>query len=171
MKKNLLTVLILALLIVNIVLTSVMMFSMMSTNKKTAELVTNIATVLNLELTPPGAEGVVEQVSLADTAVHNMTNSLTLLLKSGEDGKTRYLMCDVALSMNMKHEDYETYGATIAEKEKLIEDAIGTVIANHTAEEYQQDPESIKAEVLNAIQDLFQSDFVYNVAISNVKIG
>ena len=168
MKKNLLTVLILALLIVNIVLTSVMMFSMMSTNKKTAELVTNIATVLNLELTSPGSEGSVEQISLADTAVHNMTNSLTLLLKSSEDGKTRYLMCDVALSMNIKHDDYETYGATIADKEKLIEDAIGTVIA---AEEYQQDPESIKAEVLKAIQDLFQSDFVYNVAISNVKIG
>lgn len=171
MKKNLLTVLILALIIVNIVLTSVMMFSMMSTNKKTAELVTNIATVLNLELTPPGSEGVEEQISLQNTAVYNMSNSLTLLLKSGEDGKTKYLMCDVALSMNIEHEDYETYGATMADKEKLIEDAIGTVISNHTAEEYQQDPESIKAEILKAIQNLFQSDFIYKVAISNVKIG
>ena len=42
MKRNLLTVLILALLIVNIVLTTIMMISMMGTNKKTADLVSDI---------------------------------------------------------------------------------------------------------------------------------
>lgn len=170
MKKNLLSVVILALLVVNIVLTSVMMFSMTSTNKKTAELVSNIATVLNLELTPPGSEAE-KQVSLEDTAVYNMTNSMTLLLKTDEDGKTRYLMCEVALSMDTTHEDYEKYGETISDKEKLIEDAISTVVSSHTAAECQQDFESIKAEILDAIQDLFQSDFIYKVAVSNIKIG
>ena len=48
MKKNLLSVLILALLVVNIVLTTIMMLSITKTNSKTAELVTNIATVMNL---------------------------------------------------------------------------------------------------------------------------
>ena len=41
MKKNLMTVLILALLVVNIVLTSVMLVSIVGTNKKTAQLVDN----------------------------------------------------------------------------------------------------------------------------------
>ena len=50
MKKNLLSIVILALLIVNLVLTSIMMFSVMSTNKKTAAVVTDIASVLQLEL-------------------------------------------------------------------------------------------------------------------------
>ena len=50
MKKNMLTVLILALLLVNIVLTSVLMVGVMGTNKKTADLVDNIATDLNLQL-------------------------------------------------------------------------------------------------------------------------
>lgn len=54
MKKNLLSILILVLLIVNIALTTVMMISVTGTNKKTAELVTSIATVLNLELYNPG---------------------------------------------------------------------------------------------------------------------
>ena len=48
MKKNLLTVLILALLIVNIALTAVMMISVSGTNKKTAALVETIATVMDL---------------------------------------------------------------------------------------------------------------------------
>lgn len=170
MKKNMLSVVILALLVVNIVLTGVMMFSMTSTNKKTAELVSNIAAVLNLELTPPGTE-TVKEVSLADTAVYNLSNSMTILLKNDEDGKTRYLMCDVALSMDMTHDDYEKYSETISDKEKLLEDAISTVVGSHTAAECQQDFESIKSEILDAVQDLFQSDFIYKVAVSNVKIG
>ena len=54
MKKNLMTVLILALLIVNIALTGVMLVSIVGTNKKTAQLVDNITTAMNLELTQRG---------------------------------------------------------------------------------------------------------------------
>ena len=50
MKKNLLSILILVLLLVNIALTSVMMISVIGTHKKNAELVTSIAAVMNLEL-------------------------------------------------------------------------------------------------------------------------
>ena len=73
MKKNLLSVLILVLLIVNIALTSVMMISVTGTNKKTAELVTNIATVMNLELSVPGQEE--SAVSLADTDTYDFIRS------------------------------------------------------------------------------------------------
>ena len=50
MKKNLISIIILALLIVNIVLTAIMMFSVTGASKKTAALVDNIATALDLEL-------------------------------------------------------------------------------------------------------------------------
>ena len=170
MKKNLMTVLILALLIVNIILTSIMMFSVMNTNKKTAELVTNIATAMNLELTVPGEEAPKEEISLADTAVYNLTESLTIPLKS-EGDKVVYIVFDVALSMNTKHDDYKTYGETIADRESLIEDAITSVLRNHTESECRDDFEKIKAEILTAVQDLFKSDFIYDVATSNEKFG
>ena len=48
MKKNLLSVVILALLVVNLILTGIMMFSCVSANKKTAALVNDIASVLDL---------------------------------------------------------------------------------------------------------------------------
>ena len=51
MKKNMISIIILALLVVNIVLTAIMMFSVTSASKKTAALVDNIATALDLELT------------------------------------------------------------------------------------------------------------------------
>ena len=43
MKKNLLSVLVLALVLVNVILSAVMMFSVLSTNKKTAALVNSVA--------------------------------------------------------------------------------------------------------------------------------
>lgn len=169
MKKNLLTVLIMALVIVNIVLTSIMMFSVMSTNRKTADLVMNIATAMNLELTIPGEEEEVV-VSLEDTQVYAIEESLTIPLKS-EGGKTTYMMFKIAFSMNMKHDDYKTYGETIADRQSLIKDAIGTVVMAHTESECRNDIEGLKAEILKAVQNLFQSDFIYNVAIDAVKFG
>ena len=62
MKKNLLSIVILALLIVNLVMTSIMMISVTGTNKKTAAIVTDIASILKLELNPNGETETAEEV-------------------------------------------------------------------------------------------------------------
>ena len=64
MKKNLISIVILALLIVNIVLTAIMMFSVTSTNKKTAALVTDIASAISLDLGSNEVEEEVEAVPM-----------------------------------------------------------------------------------------------------------
>lgn len=174
MKKNMLSFIILALLVVDLVLTAVLMFSVTSTNKQVAALVTNIATVMNLELTEPGEEDNIE-VSLADTEVYAIAGSMTMPLAIDADGRQGYLICNVSLSMNTKHEDYETYGSAEAmvAKEELIKDAINTIVSSHTASELQADAglEELKEELLEAVQDLYQSDFIYKISISEVKYG
>lgn len=173
MKKNLMTVLILALLVVNIVLNCVVMISVTSTNKKTASLVNNISTALNLELTPPGADEAPVQVSLADTETHLLGAGLMFPMSPGEDGKQAYFVCDITLSMNKKHKDYKKYGGeNIANYDGLIQDAITTVISSHTVDECRNDFEGLKDEILKAVQDdVFDSNFIYQVSISGVKYG
>ena len=91
MKKNLLTIVILALLLVNIALTAVMMISVTTTNNKTANLVTTIATVMNLELTGgPGSEesGGTPAPTLADTEIYAIPEAtIPLKVEITEDGK------------------------------------------------------------------------------------
>lgn len=172
MKKNLLTVLILALTMVNLVLTCVMMISVMATNKKTAKLVNNIATVLDFELTEPGKEGEGGEnveVSLADTDVYNISGSMTIPLKTDDSGKQEYIVFDISLSMNMKSPDYKTYKDTMADRESLIKDAITSVVTSHTKDECRGNFEGLKQEILQAIQKLFDSDFIFNIGISGVK--
>ncbi len=93
MKKNLLSVVILALLVVNLILTGIMMFSCVSANKKTAALVNDIASVLDLELTGGGANAEeVAAVSVADTEIYNIADAMTVALRPSEDGKEHYCM-------------------------------------------------------------------------------
>ena len=125
MKKNLLSILILALLIVNIVLTSITMISVTSTNKKTAAVIGDIATILNLELNAAkGDEDEKKEVSIDDTAVYNIEDQMTILLKKGEDGKDHYALVSVSLAMNTKDKGYDTYKDTLADKESLVKGEI-----------------------------------------------
>lgn len=168
MKKNLLSVLILVLLVVNIILSVVMMVSVTGTNKKTGELITSIATVLKIELYNPGGVAVTD-VPMSDTEIYNIP-SLTIAV-SKADGKQGYVIFDLGLQQNMKHKDYKKQGGAekMAAYESATKDAVNSVVSRHTQEEFQQDVESVRDEILKAIQSLFDSDFIYRVSISNIK--
>ena len=172
MKKNLLTVLVLALTLVNTILIGVMMVSVMGTNKKTAKLVGDIATVLKLELGTAGEEEKPE-VSLADTEVYAIDGSMTILLKS-EPGATKstYIVFDIALSLNKKHADYKKYGGeNFKSYDSMIKSAINDAVMQYTELECRNDMQAMKDDILKAIQEIFQSDFVYNISLSGVKFG
>lgn len=181
MKKNLLSVLILVLLIVNIALTSVMMISVIGTNKKTAELVTSIATVMNLELYSPGGTAVTD-VPLENTDTYTM-QELMIPLKLSEtvaadgtvvtDTKQSYMIFTLSLSQNTKNKDYKSMGGAenMAKWESQILDVINSVVGEHTLEECQNSFDDIRAEMLTEIQRLFGSDFIFKVGISGVKFG
>jgi len=179
MKKNLLSVLILVLLIVNIALSAIVMTSVISTNQKTADLITSIATVMNLELYNPGGEAITD-IPMSETATYDMTGTLTIPLtvetvvdENGvqQNGKQVYIVFNMSLFMNTKHEDYKTYGETIGDRQSAILDTVTSVISSHTETECHEDFDEIREEVLDAIQDLFKSDFIYKVGISNIKYG
>lgn len=174
MKKNLLTVLILALLLVNVALTAVMMISVTSTNNKTAALVNTIATVMNLELTNSSAEEEAEvTVSLADTEVYPISTTMTIPLAFAEGEKQVHMVCNISLSVNKKHDDYKSFGGAdnLAAYETLIQGAIVTVVSSKTESEIRSDMEGLRKDILKAIQKLYDSDFIYNVTISEVKFG
>lgn len=170
MKKNLMSVLILALLIVNIVLTVITMVSVTSTNKKTTSVVNSIATVLNLELNTSGEDTAGKEVSIDDTAVYNIEDSMTIPLRKGEDGKEHYALVSVSLAMNTKDKDYETYGTKIADNESLIKGEIVEAFGSYTMEQIQADSDVVRDDILARIQGLYDSKFVYKVTFRDIII-
>ena len=170
MKKNLLSVVILALLVVNLILTGIMMFSCVSANKKTAALVNDIASVLDLELTGGGSNTEeVAAVSVADTEIYNIADAMTVALRPSEDGKEHYCMCEVSFSMNKTHEDYETMSPMVATQESKIRSIIIGVIGGYTKEEAQANQKAIESAILEQVQQMFGSKFIFEAYFRDVK--
>lgn len=170
MKKNLLSVVILALLVVNLILTGIMMFSCVSANKKTAALVNDIASVLDLELTGGGSNTEeVAAVSVADTEIYNIADAMTVALRPSEDGKEHYCMCEVSFSMNKTHEDYEIMSPMVATQESKIRSIIIGVIGGYTKEEAQANQKAIESAILEQVQQMFGSNFIYEAYFRDVK--
>lgn len=177
MKKNLLSVLILVLMIVNIAMSAVMMMSVVGTNQKTAALMDSIEAAMNLELNSPGS---VSDVSLTDTETYNvgqMTVNLAYSEVVGEDGtvttsdKQIYIVFDIALLLDKTHADYAQYGGdNMSQYDSMIKDAIEQVVMNYDAEECRADfSGAIRDEILIAVQNLFHSKVVYGITLNNVK--
>lgn len=172
MKKNLMSVIILALVAVNLVLTGIIMFSTVSANRKTIQLVDDIAAILNLELEKP-AEGEAaaeeEMVLPENSEVYDIADAMTVALRPSGDGKDHYALCSVSFSINTQHEDYKTYQPMLAAKESKIKSEIIEVVGQYTKEEAQADVHSIENAILKKVQAMFDSNFVYEAYFRDIK--
>ena len=169
MKKNLISIIILALLIVNIVLTSIMMFSVTSASRKTAALVDNIASVLSLELkTPVAGGGATESVPIEDIEVYSLSEEMTIPLKIGEDGEAHYCLASISFSINTKADDYKKYGSDLSPQESLIKGEINSIFGQYTIEEARASEDLIREEILKRVQRMYDSTFIFNVTFSNI---
>lgn len=178
MKNNLLTIIILALLIVNIILSGIMMISFMGTNKKTADLVSDIAAVLNLELGVDEEEAEVV-IPMSEQVPWAIEGAMTIPLQNekilDKDGnvvstKEHYIAFNISFSLYTKGEGYKDYGAEFGNYETLIKDAINSTVSAHTIDECRNDFDAIRAEMLESVKELFdKNEFIYKIAISELK--
>lgn len=171
MKRNLLSILILALLIVNIVISVIMMLSVNSASKKTASLVADIATIINMEIDGVDKTSIgAENIALSDSAVYDIAEQMTIGLKKGEDGADHYCILKVSLSMDTTNPDYGTYKETIASYQGRMKDIVFSVVGSRTKEEANADQAGMKQEILTKLQEMFGSKFIYNVSFSEILI-
>lgn len=173
MKKNMLSVLILALLVVNVALTAIMMFFMMGTTKKTNRLIDGIATALSLEIGAPeeASEEDVPAVAMEDIEIYQIPDQMTIGLAKGVDGKNHYCLMSVSLSINMKDPDYEKYIETLKTQEDIIKDLIFKTVGSHPIEEVDGNQEALRQEILEAIQKQYNSKFIYNVVFRDIMFN
>ena len=169
MKKNLLSVLILALLIVNIALTGIMMFSTLSANKKTVQLVDQIAAILNMEVKAPLDTSELKEVSILDTDTYNIEDEMVITLKRGDDGAEHYAIVSISMSMDKTDEKYAELQPLVAANESKIKSVINDTFGKYTKEEASANPKAIADEILTQIQNMFESTFIYEVYFRDIK--
>lgn len=166
MKKNLMSVIILALVLVNLVLTALLIFSVLPQTKKANELIDKVCKAIDLDLASGAATGVSTiPVDQRESYVLNPEKSMTINLKKGEDGKTAFAVVKISFTMNNKSEGYTKYGsATLSAQSDAIMGKINTIIGSYTEAEYSQlrDTE-ISDRILEYMQETYGADFIVAV--------
>ena len=165
MKKNILTIIILAITLINAILTAVLIFVIVPTSNKTNQLVTKVASIVNLELEDP--QQAEADIAVSDIETYKIADKLTIKLSS-QDGSSHYAVLYVSLSMNSKHKDYVTLNPKIVENEGAITEIVSEEFEKYSMDEVNANKDAIKAQVLARIQELFKSDFIINISFGNI---
>lgn len=166
MKKNLMSVLILALILANLILTAIIMISIVPQTRKANELITKVCAAIDLDLESAKKDGEInvpmeqiEEVKIANG------EPMTINLKS-TGTKEHVAVMSVSLAVDTKNEDYKS-AETISAKEGLIKDEIIKIVSSHTIEEVKEDTTGVQKEILKSLRKMFGSDFIVSVAFSN----
>ncbi len=177
MKKNLMSVLILALVLVNLILTAILTISVLPQTKKANELITQVCAAINLEL----QSGEVKDASTVPIGQQESypLSELTINLKDSvivdENGKTttsggHYVVLTPYVSMDTKADGYKEYGSAeeMALKEDMIKNVINKAFQKYTVEECREDEKAISEQIVKELQKLFQSEFIFDVGYSKI---
>lgn len=166
MKKNILTIIIMAVTLINTILLGLLIFTIVPSANKTAKLMDKVASIVDLELESP--ENASAQVAVSDITIYDLPDKLTINLKKGEDGKDHYAIMNASISMNSKHEDFETLNPKVTEYSNAIEEIVQEEFAKYTRDEVEANKNVIKEQIISRIQDLFQSDFIISVSFGSL---
>lgn len=163
MKKNLITVIILALCIVNLILNVVIVFVCMPSAKKTNNLITQIASVLNLELSSDEQPA----VKLEDIGTYNV-EAQVVNLKDDDSGDKHYVQVGLTLELDMSSDDYETLNTVLQGAEGPVFDEVRNVIQEYTYDEVTDSAtqEKIKKQILTNLQKKYATQCIYRVSFS-----
>ena len=167
MKKNILTIIIMAIVLINTILTGVVIFVIVPQAQRTQKVIDKVASIIDLELgDPTTATG---QLSIDDIATYDMPEKLTVPLKSSGD-TVHYAVFPVAFSMDKTNKDYTVLSKKLTEYNTAIEGIFQDAFIKYTMEDLQNtaNKDAIRADVLKGVKELFQSDFIINVSFGTI---
>ena len=131
MKKNLITVITLALVVVNLVLTVILTITILPETQKANELITKVCSAIDLDL-ESGSATSNANIPIDQIEVYNIDDEQTINLKQDGDGKDHFAMITVSISMDTKNSDYKELKPQVEEKVNLIKGDINNIVSQYT---------------------------------------
>lgn len=169
MKKGLINAIILALVVINLVLSVIMVFVFVPAINKTSNLVDKICTIVDLDIGEDSKEHKVDITKLSNVTVKfGEETESTVSLSPDEDGKTHYIRVSIVLGLDTTHEDYEAKSGSVDTAMGLVASSVLDVIGSYKYSEI--DKAKMEQEVLKELQDLFDSEFIYSVKFNQFTI-
>lgn len=172
MKKSMLNVITLALVLINLVLTVVLTFSLVSTNNKTNNLISKVAKIIDLDVGGISSGSGTGNVNIDDIEYIDVmsgdSNSITVSYTDG--GKTHYVVLKVTIGLNKKSKDYETKSVSINNGMKLIVSQITNEALKYKYDSVVANKTTIENNLLSTLRDQFQTEMIHSVTLSEILV-
>ena len=165
MKKNLITVITLALVVVNLVLTVILTITILPETQKANELITKVCSAIDLDL-ESGSATSNANIPIDQIEVYNIDDEQTINLKQDGDGKDHFAMITVSISMDTKNSDLKPQ---VEEKVNLIKGDINNIVSQYTIDEIKNNQSAVQDEILKDLQKMFGSDFIVAVGFPTAQ--
>ena len=168
MKKNLITVITLALVVVNLVLTVILTITILPETQKANELITKVCSAIDLDL-ESGSATSNANIPIDQIEVYNIDDEQTINLNQDGDGKDHFAMITVSISMDTKNSDYKELKPQVEEKVNLIKGDINNIVSQYTIDEIKNNQSAVQDEILKDLQKMFGSDFIVAVGFPTAQ--
>lgn len=171
MKRNLISVIILALCLANLVLTAILIFTVLPETKKANALIDDIATAIKLDLQSGAGNGSTYPIEQQDEYQVNGNEKMTINFKKDQSGQNHYCVVTVNLMVNNQSDQFATMitEGGLAKKESIIKDEINSIIGSKTIDEFNADHAAVKDEILEDLQGYFGADFIVDVKFVDIQ--
>ena len=170
MKKNLLNIILLVLVLTNTVLNGILVFVILKPMQDTGKLVDKICKVLDLELEADKNEVDVSDIPIEDLDYFTLDEKLTVPLKISSDGVQHYAQIYPSLALYKEHSDYPKYSENLINQKAVITQHIQDVIQKYTYSEMLSNPEIIRREAAEDLQELYDSEFIVEVIFDKTTL-
>ena len=162
MKKNILTVVIMAATVINLVLTAVLVFSVMPAMNKTTNLIDKVASVIDLEIDTKDES---EDYTIADlesfAVEYDAVQNINLLPEEGDDTMHVFRMKGFSISFNKKAEDFQVISEQVKADPTHIKDIVIKTISSHTKSDFDQ--VKVASECVKKIQEMYNSKCIVEI--------
>lgn len=166
MKKNILTIVIMASTLLNLILTIVIVFSVVPAMNKTGNLVDKVASVIDLEIESKTSEE--DSYSVSDLEVEKITydNSVKINLQKDEGDDTAHyaLLDEIVVSFNKKAKDCETVKKSINENDVYVSDIVKEVIGEYTVSTVSE--AKVKQEAIKRLRDKYDTKSIVEISLN-----
>lgn len=162
MKKNILTVVIMATSVINLVLTIVLIFSVMPAMNKTSNLIDKVASVIDLEIENPDQDNSYSMEDLDPfTISYEAKETLNLQKDEGDDAAHYFQLGGLVISFNMLAEDYDSISEQVKTNSVYAEDAIKSTISSYSKANFDQ--AKIRTECVKKLQEMYNTKCIVDV--------
>lgn len=166
MKKNMLTILVIVLSIVNLTLTAYMIITVIPNAQRTDQLITKIMQIIDLELESPLPSNINTNYSIENVEKYTL-EEMTANLKTGEDGKAHYAVINASLTINNADEDYAKLNPMVDTMKSDLSSIVIENVQKYTFDELSE-PETkkeIRKQIVADVQTLFNSRFIVDCTV------